>query len=61
LPGQCALEYEGVNAINMATDANDDPSKDSDHTIDAENMTLDEPDPTFDSVEVNPVGEANYA
>ncbi len=38
---------------------NGDPStsKDSDHTIDAENMTVDEPDCIFDSVEVNTVGE----
>ncbi len=34
---------------------NGDTSKDSDHTIDAENMTVDEPDRTFDSVEVNTV------
>ncbi len=38
---------------------NDDPSKDSDYTIDAENMTVDEPDCIFDSVEVNTVGEEN--
>ncbi len=31
---------------------NGDPSKDSDHTIDAENMIIDEPDRIFDSVEV---------
>ncbi len=36
-----------------------DPSKDSDHTIDAENMTVDEPDSIFDSVEVNTLGEEN--
>ncbi len=36
-----------------------DPSKDFDHTIDAENMTVDEPDCIFDSVEVNTVGEEN--
>ncbi len=40
---------------------NYDPSIDSDHTIDAENMTVDEPDCIFDSVEVNTVGEANDA
>ncbi len=34
-----------------------DSSKDSDHTIDAENITVDEPDCTLDSVEVNTVGE----
>ncbi len=38
---------------------NGDPSKDSDHTIDAENTTVDDPDCTLDSVEVNTVGEAN--
>jgi hypothetical protein len=38
---------------------NGDPSKDSDHSIDAENMTVDEPDCTLDCVEVNTVGEAN--
>jgi hypothetical protein len=38
---------------------NGDPSKDSDHTIDAEKMTVDEPDHIFDSVEVNTVGEEN--
>ncbi len=60
-PGQRTLDNEGVNAINKATDANGDPSKDSDHTIDAENTTVDVPDPTLDSVEVNRVGEANDA
>jgi hypothetical protein len=38
---------------------NGDPSKDSDHTIDVENLTVDEPDHTLDSVEVNTVGETN--
>ncbi len=38
---------------------NGDPSKDSDHTIDAENLTVDEPDCIFDSVEFNTVGEEN--
>jgi hypothetical protein len=38
---------------------NGDPSKDSDHTVDAENMTVDEPDCILDSVEVNTVGEEN--
>jgi hypothetical protein len=38
---------------------NGDPSKDSDHTIDVENMTVDEPDYIFDSVEVNTVSEEN--
>jgi hypothetical protein len=61
LPGQHAIDNKGDNAIDKATDANCDPSKDSDHTIDAENMTVDEPDCTLDSVEVNRVGEANEA
>jgi hypothetical protein len=38
---------------------NGDPNIDSDHTIDAENMTVGEPDCIFDSVEVNTVGEKN--
>jgi hypothetical protein len=38
---------------------NGDPSNYSDHTIDAENMTVDEPDHILDSVEVNAVGEEN--
>jgi hypothetical protein len=40
---------------------NGDPSKDSDHTIDAENTAVDEPDCTLDNVEVNTVGEAQRA
>jgi hypothetical protein len=59
LPGQRAHDNEGVNSVDKATDANGDPSKDSDHTIDAENMTVDEPYHTLDSVEVNTEGEAN--
>jgi hypothetical protein len=59
LPVQSAHESEEVNTVDKATDVNVDPSKDSDHTIDAENMTVDEPDRTLDSVEVNTVGEAN--
>jgi hypothetical protein len=48
----------------MATDANGESSKDSDHTIDSENRTVDEHDVdesdcTLDSVEVNTVGETN--
>jgi hypothetical protein len=61
LPGQYTLDNEEVNEIDKTTDANGDPSKDFDHTIDAENTTVDEPDPTLDSVEVNRVGEANDA
>jgi hypothetical protein len=59
LPGQHAHDNDGVNSVDKATDMNGDPSKDSDHTIDAENTTVDEPDCTLDSVEVNTVGEAN--
>jgi hypothetical protein len=59
LPGQHAHDNEGVNSADKAPDANSDPSKDSDHTIDAENTTFDEPGHTLDSVEVNTVGEAN--
>jgi hypothetical protein len=61
LPGQCTHDNEGVNAVDKGTDANGDPSKDSDHTIETENTTVDEPDCTLDSVEVNTVGEANDA
>ncbi len=59
LPVQCTLDSEEVNTVDKTTDVNGDPSKDSDHTIDEENMTVDEPNCTLDSVEVNTVGEAN--
>ncbi len=59
LPVQFAHESEEVNTVDKATDVNGDPSKDSDHTIVAENLTVDEPDCTLDSVEVNSVNEAN--
>ncbi len=59
LPGQRAHDNDGVNSVYKATDVTGDPSKDSDHTIDADTMTVDEPDCTLDSVEVNTVGEAN--
>jgi hypothetical protein len=59
LPGQRAHDNDGVNSVDKATDANGNPCKDSDHTIDAENLTVDEPDCTLDIVEVNTVGEAN--
>jgi hypothetical protein len=61
LPVQSAHESEEVNTVDKATDVNANPSKESDHTIDAENLTVDEPDCTLDSVEVNTVGEANDA
>jgi hypothetical protein len=44
IPVKCAYDSEGVNTVDKATDVNGDPSKDSDHTIDAENTTVDEPD-----------------
>jgi hypothetical protein len=56
LPGQCIHKNEVVNSFGKATDGNDDLSKDPDHTIDAENTTVDEPDCTLDSVKVNTVG-----
>jgi hypothetical protein len=59
LPGQHAHDNDRVNSVDKATDVNGDPSKDSDHTIDAENPTVDEPNCTVDSVEVKTVGEAN--
>ncbi len=59
LPVQSAHESEEVNTVDKTTDMNGDPSEDSDHTIDAENLTVDEPDCIFDSVEVNTLGEAN--
>jgi hypothetical protein len=59
LPVQSAHESEELNTDDKATDVNGDPSKDSEHTIDAENMSVDEPDCIFDSVEVNTVGEEN--
>ncbi len=59
LPGQRAHDIEGVNSVDKANDANGDPSKDTDHTTDAENTTVDEPDCTLDSVEFNTVSEAN--
>ncbi len=59
LPGQRIQNNEVVNSVGRATDGNDDPSKDPDHTIDAKNTTVDEPDCTLDSVKVNTVGEAN--
>jgi hypothetical protein len=58
LPGQSAHESEEFDTVDKATDVNGYPSKDSDHT-DVENLTVDEPDRIFDSVEVNIVGEAN--
>ncbi len=59
LPGQRTHHNEIVNSVGEATDGNDDPSKDPDHMIDAENTIVDEPDCTLDSVEINIVGDAN--
>jgi hypothetical protein len=57
LPGQCTRHNEIINSVGEATDGNDEPSKDPDHTIDAENTIM--PDRTLDSMEINIVGEAN--
>jgi hypothetical protein len=59
LPGQCTKDNDGFNSVDKATDANGDPCKDSEHTDDAENMTVDQPDGIFDCVEVNTVTEGN--
>ncbi len=59
LPGQRTQHNEIIDSVGEATDGNDDPSKDPDHTIDAENTIIDEPDRTLDSMEINIVGEAN--
>ncbi len=59
LPGQCTHHNEIINSVGEATDGNDDPSIDPDHTIDAENTIIDEPDHTLESMEINIVGEAN--
>jgi len=59
LPGQRTHHNEMINSVGEATDGNDDPSKDPDHIIDAENTINDEPDHTLDSMEINIVGEAN--
>jgi hypothetical protein len=50
LPGHHTHHNETINSIGEATDGNDDPSKDPDHTIDAENPIIDEPDCTLDSM-----------
>ncbi len=59
LPVQRALDRMEVNTVDKATDANDDPSKDSYDINDAENMNIDEPDCALDSVKVNTVDRAN--
>jgi hypothetical protein len=59
LPGQRTYHNEIINSVGEATDGNDDPSKDPDHTIDAETSIIDEPDRTLDSMEISIVGEAN--
>ncbi len=61
LPGQSTYHNEIINSVGEATDGNDDPSKDPDHTIDAEKSIIDEPDCTLDSMKINIVGEANEA
>ncbi len=59
LLGQCTHHNEIISSFGEATDGNDDPSKDPDHTIDAENTIIDEPYCTLDSMEIKIVGEAN--
>ncbi len=59
LPSQRTHHNEIINSVCEATNGNDDPSKDPDHTIDAENTIINEPDRTLDSTEINIVGEAN--
>ena len=61
LPGQRTHHNEIINSVGEATDGNDDPSKDPDYMIDAENTIIDEPDRTLDSMDINIVGEANEA
>jgi hypothetical protein len=58
---QCQRTHDndGVNSVGKETDGKGNLSIDPDHTIDAENTTVDEPDCTLDSVEVNTVSEAN--
>ncbi len=59
LPGQRTHHNVKINSVGEATDGNDDPSKDPDHMIDAENTIIDEPDRTLDSMEIKIVREAN--
>ncbi len=59
LPGQRTHHNEIINSVGEATDGNNDPSKDPDHTIDTEDTIIDDPDRTLDSMEINIVGEAN--
>ncbi len=61
LPVQRTLDSVEVNTVNEATDVNDDPRKDSDDTIDVENMNVEEPDRTSDSMDFNTVDKANDA
>jgi hypothetical protein len=42
IPGQCAKVNDGFSLADKATDTNGDPSKDSKHTADVENPTVDE-------------------
>ena len=59
IPGQCTKDNDGFNLVDKATDTNGNPSKDSEHTDDVENLTFDKPDGIFDNVEVNTVAEGN--
>ena len=57
IPGQCANKNDGFSLADKATDTNGDPSKDSKHTADVENPTVDESYGIFNNVEVNTVAE----
>ncbi len=60
LPVQSAHESEKIDTVDKAADMNGDPSKDSAHTIDAENMAVNETDDhIFDSVDPNTLAEVN--
>ena len=59
IPSQRAKDNDGFNLVDKATDTNGNPSKDSEHTDDVENLTFDKPDGIFDNVEGNTVAEGN--
>jgi hypothetical protein len=54
IPGQCTKDNDGFNLVDKATDTNDDPSKDSEHTDDVDNLTVDKPDGIFDKEKLSP-------
>ncbi len=57
IPGQCAKENDGISLADKATDTNGDPSKDSKHTDDLANPTVNEPNGIFNNVDVITVSE----